>query len=61
MSLCLCRVCMRAALIEAAPGALVYSAILSFTPVSFKKNIYFNYFLLESLILQTLQLQFGIL
>lgn len=42
MSLCLCRVCMRAALREAVPGALVYSAILSFTPVSYKKQKIFQ-------------------
>lgn len=35
MSLCLWRVCMRAAFREAVPGVLVYSAILSFTAVSF--------------------------
>lgn len=34
MSLCLWSVCMSAALREAVPGALVYSAILSFTAVS---------------------------
>lgn len=46
MSLCLCRVCMRAALREAVPGALVYSAILSFTPVNcFKKKNLITYYL----------------
>lgn len=37
MSLCLWRVCMSAALREAVPGVLVYSAILSFTAVSWQR------------------------
>lgn len=38
MSLCLCSVCIRAALSEDAPGVLVYSAILSLTPVSWGRE-----------------------
>lgn len=38
MSLCLWSVCMRAALRAAAPGELVYSAILSFTAVSWERR-----------------------
>lgn len=38
MSLCLWSVCMRAALRAAAPGELVYSAILSFTAVSWERE-----------------------
>lgn len=38
MSLCLCKVCINAALCDEVPGALVYSAILSLTDVSCKKK-----------------------
>lgn len=34
MSLCLCKVCISAALCDEAPGVFVYSAILSLTAVS---------------------------
>lgn len=38
MSLCLCKVCINAALCDEAPGVFVYSAILSLTAVSCKKK-----------------------
>ena len=34
MSLCLCKVCIWAVLCDEVPGVLVYSNIMSFTPVS---------------------------
>lgn len=37
MSLCLCKVCLKAALCDKAPGVCVYSAILSLTVESCKQ------------------------
>lgn len=40
MSLCLCNVCINPALCGAAPGVLMYSAILSLTALSYKRMYY---------------------